>query len=380
MNKKKILVVTGSRAEYGLLKSVIDEIIKSEKLELRLLVTGMHTLQKYGLTVGEIEKDGVLVADIVSVGEDDDMLTSLAKEIIGIKEYCERDRPDLILILGDRDEPFAAAVVGGHLGIPIAHLHGGDFTARVVDGALRDAITKFAHLHFTACESSYKRVINLQEDERSVYLVGAPGLDHARNSCLLSKEEIAQKLNLDAGKPWLLFVMHPAPFEKISFEKQISGPLLALEELKNYEKIIIYPNSDTGTEIFIGRIDEYKNNGDCHIFKNLSRIYYLSLLKCIDFLIGNSSSGVIETAFFKLPAINIGGRQNNRERGGNVVDCDYGAEEIKKTIQYLRSDDFKKKLLNVQNPYGDGTAGKKIVKILEEARFEELFLKNKTYA
>lgn len=380
MYKKKILIITGTRAEYGILRPIIDAVMASKKLGLKLLVTGMHTLKKYGYTVSEIKKDRIPIVSIVKIKDKDDMLVALSREIIGIKKYCERNRPDLILVLGDRDESFAGAIAGGHLGIPIAHIHGGDFTAGIVDGAIRDSITKFSHLHFTACKKSYQRVLSLGEHKRNVFLVGSPGINGLKKEKYLTKKDLAAELKIISSKKWLLFLFHPTPFEKKPLKKQISLPLKAINTLKNYEKLIIYPNADTGSDIFIKEINKYKNNKDFHIFKNLPRIQYLSLLKYIEFLIGNSSSGVIESGYFKIPVINIGSRQKNREKGKNVIDADYQIKNISEAIKLVNSNRFKKKCRNAKNPYGSGNAGVKIVKILEKADYTSLFFKPLTYA
>lgn len=368
MKKRKILVITGTRAEYGLLKSTIDEILASKKLELNLLVTGMHTLKKYGHTMDEIKKDRIPISGVVEVGESDFMLISLTKEIAGIEKYCETNRPDLILVLGDRDEPFAAAIVGGHLGIPIAHIFGGDVTGGVVDDYIRDSITKFAHLHFTVSKQSYKRVIKLDEEKWRVFNVGAPNLDNLRKQRYLSKQELAKKFNLDINKKWFLFIQHPAPLENVSVKNQII-PSLKVMSKYDAEKIIIYPNSDTGSDIIIEEISKYKNKKNYHINKNLSRIIYLSLFSHCDLLLGNSSSGVIESGYFKLPVINIGGRQLGRECGKNVLHVDYNEKEIHEAIRLSFSEKFKEAIVKIKNPYGNGVAGKKIVQILENTAF-----------
>ena len=381
MNKKrKILVITGTRAEYGILKPVIEAIRSSKKLEVRLLVTGMHTLKKYGYTINEIKKDKIPINCVVKINETDDMLAALSKEIVGIKKYCEKNRPDLILVLGDRDEPLAAAIVAGHLGIPIAHIHGGDFTAGIVDGAIRDSITKFSHLHFTACKKSYQRVLSSGEHKQNVFLVGSPSIDGLKKEKYLNKKQLAKDLKLNLSKKWLLFLMHPAPFEKTSIKNQISNPLKAISAIKDFEKLIVYPNADTGTNIFIKEINKYRKRKDFHIFKNFSRSKYVSLIKNIDFLIGNSSSGVIEASCFKTPVINIGTRQKNREKGKNVIDTGYFIDEILKAIKKAHSRNFKAKASRSRSPYGDGSAAKKIVKILEKTDYNLLFFKPSVYA
>lgn len=377
---KKILVITGTRAEYGLLKSTINEIRKSRKLKLKLLVTGMHTLKKYGPTINDIKKDRIPITHIVKIGEKDDMLTALAKEIVGIKKYCERNKPNLILVLGDRDEPFAAAIVGGHLGIPIGHIHGGDISGAVVDDYIRHSITKFSNLHFTVSKYSYQRVLKLGEEKWRVFNVGSPGWDNLRQEKYLSKQELADKFGLNKNKKWFLILQHPAPLDSVNIKRQII-PTLKTVTGYDAEKIIIYPNSDTGSEIIIKEINKYKKKKNYHINKNLSRKIYLNLFKFCDVLIGNSSSGIIESGFFKLPTINIGIRQLGRESDKNVIYVGYNEKEIKKAINLALSDRFKKRITKATNIYGNGMAAKKIVRILENTSYDyKLLAKKFTYA
>ena len=380
MLKKKILVITGTRAEYGLLRSTIKEMINSKKLELRLLVTGMHTLRKYGSTINDIKQDKIPITQIVKISEQDDMLDALAKEITGIKNYCQKNKPDLILVLGDRDEAFAGAIVGGHLGIPISHIHGGDVSGAVVDDYIRHSITKFANLHFTVSKYSYQRVIKLGEEKWRVFNVGSPGWDNLKQENYLNKQELADKFKLDKNKKWFLCLQHPAPLDSIEVEKQISPTLKAIA---NYsaEKIIIYPNSDTGNEIIINQINKYQGKINYHLNKNLNRKIYLSLFKHCDILVGNSSSGIIESGFFRLPTVNIGNRQSGRETDKNVIHVNYNQKEIQKAINLALSGDFKRKIKTGKNIYGNGTAGKKIVKLLESMPYNyKLIAKKFTYA
>lgn len=380
MNKKKILVVTGTRAEYGLLKSTMEEITASEKLDLRLLVTGMHTLSKYGNTVDDIRMDGFNIDCVVGIDEEDDMLAAFSKEIVGIKEYCKKNMPDLILVLGDRDEPFAAAIVAGHLKIPVAHIHGGDVTGYVVDEYIRHSITKFSHLHFTASRKSYERVINLGEESWRVFNVGAPGLDAVRNTELQSRDNLAAKFSLNINKKWFLIIQHPVQLDKITVEEQISATLRSLKDY-DAEKIFIYPNSDNGSDTIIEALEKCKNLPGCYINKNFDRITYLSLLKNCDLMVGNSSSGIIEAGFFQRPVIDIGNRQSNRECGLNVIRTGHDVDKIKESIGRALSEEFKTACYGTGHPYGNGTAGKEIVKILEKhIDNPDLFYKKFTYA
>ena len=375
--KNKILVITGTRAEYGLLKSTIDGIRSSKTLSLCLAVTGMHNLAEYGKTINDIKKDGVPIAHVVPIAESDDMLNVLSKEIVGIKKVCLKERPSAVLVLGDRGEQFAGAIVGGHLKIPVFHIHGGDVSGYLVDEYIRHAITKFSHLHFTASRKSYERVIKLGEEKWRVFKVGAPGLDALRKTEYFTKQFLADKLKLDINKEWLIVLQHPTPLDKIAIREQIVPTLKAVSGI-SAEKIVIYPNNDTGSSEFIKEIKKYKN---FHLYKNLERQTYLSLLKNADALIGNSSSGIIEAGFFHLPVVNIGNRQLGRECGRNVMHADYNQAQIKTAILRSLSEGFKRLSRNLNNPYGSGRAGRTIVNIMEKnIKKPELFYKKFTYA
>jgi UDP-N-acetylglucosamine 2-epimerase (non-hydrolysing)/GDP/UDP-N,N'-diacetylbacillosamine 2-epimerase (hydrolysing) len=363
--KAKILVITGTRAEYGLLKTTIEGIRDSDTLSLCLVATGMHTLPRFGLTINQIKKDGIKVNHSVKISEQDDMLGALSKEIEGIKKVCLSEQPAAILVLGDRDEPFAGAIVGGHLKIPVLHIHGGDVSGYSVDQYIRDSITKFSHLHFTASQKSYKRVISLGEEKWRVFRVGAPGLDNIRNGKYLTKKELAIKMGLDVKKKWLILLQHPTPLENAGFDQQISPTLKAVSKI-SAEKVVIYPNNDSGCDVFIAKIQKLKKDGSFHIHKNLDRHTYLSLLKTVDILVGNSSSGIIEAGFFRLPVVNIGNRQLGRECGQNVIHTNYNQQDIRKAITLALSEKFRIKCRKLPNPYGIGRAGVKIVDIIEK--------------
>lgn len=377
--KRKILVVTGTRAEYGLLKSTIDGIRSSKSLSLCLAVTGMHTLEKYGNTINDIKKDGVPISHVVPILEGEDMLSAFSKEIDGIKKICLKEKPAAILVLGDRDEPFAAAIVGGHLKIPVLHIHGGDVSGYSVDEYIRHAITKFSHLHFTASQKSYDRVLGLGEEKWRVFKVGAPGLDALNKMQYFTKKFLATKLNLDIKKKWIIMLQHPTPLDNVSTKEQIRPTLKAVAEIPA-EKIVIYPNNDTGSDIFINEINKYKNEENFHFYKNFDRHAYLSLLKNCDVLVGNSSSGIIEAGFFHLPVVDIGNRQLGRECGKNMIHSTYSQKQIKVAILRTQTVEFKHYFQNLSNPYGTGRAGEKIVKIIEKNISKpELFYKKLTY-
>lgn len=365
IRKKNILTITGTRAEYGLLKPVMEAFLKSRKFSPKFLVTGMHTLRKFGYTLNEIKKDRMPIAAVVSVNEKDNMPEVLAKEIKGISDYCKKNRVDLILVLGDIAPALAGAIVGTHLRIPTAHINGGDISGKGPDEFIRHAITKFSHMHFTSCLSNAKRVLSLGEEKWRIFNVGATGLDGLSKLKYLSKKELAKKFNLDPGKSWFLVVHHPAPLDQTPFLHQVK-PLLKTLAQYDAEKLISYPNSDTGNEIFIGELKKNRDKNQFHVFKTLPRSQYLSFLKHADLLIGNSSSGFIESAYFKIPVINIGTRQLGRTGSKNIIHAGYAEKNIKSAMNYALAPAFRAKARRAKSPYSSGNTSAKIVKILEK--------------
>lgn len=368
--KKVILVVTGSRAEYGLLLPVMREIEKSRKLALRVLVTGMHTQQKYGHTIDLIRRDKVRIDAVVSVGENDSMLGALVKEIRGIEAYCTQHRPDLILVLGDRDEPFAAAVVAGHMGVALAHMSGGDTLGYLVDEPIRHSISKFAHVHFPITKQSARRIEALGEEKKRIHLVGSTAFDGVALGRLKSKKELAKEFGLDMDLPWLLVVQHPASLDKTLPRLQITPTIEALRGIRA-EKIVIYPNSDTGSDVFLTALRSVSSEQHFTLAASLSRMTYLAFLKHAGVLVGNSSSGMIETGRFKLPVVDIGGRQIGRERGANVIHVDYDAAAIKRAITRALAPSFRARVMRARDPYVSHGASPKIVRVLEGVRLDQ---------
>lgn len=363
MKKKKIMVVTGTRAEYGLLRSTMDAINKYPKLELRLLVTGMHTLKAYGNTKKEIERDGYKIAYTVPISGKDDMLQALVQEIQGIRKYCLLERPDCVVILGDRDEPFAAAVVATHLNIPVAHIHGGDVTGPGVDEILRHSITKMAHIHFPGTKKSAARLRSLGEEAWRIVEAGSVVLDVFQNIAFIKRDELAREIGLNPVRPWLTVVQHPTAFDDVPLSKQISETLKALTAFPEHEKIILYPNSDTGSELFVKALQKLKGP-HYHLIQSLPRVQYMSVLKESEALVGNSSSGIIEVALLGTPSVNVGNRQKGREKGENVSDVSYDREEIVTAIKKAIVLKKKRKGKPFSSPYGKGNTGEFISQVL----------------
>ncbi|MBI5456403.1 UDP-N-acetylglucosamine 2-epimerase (hydrolyzing) [Candidatus Kaiserbacteria bacterium] len=368
MKKKSILVITGTRAEYGLLYETIQALQKSQRLSMRLLVTGMHTVRKYGYTLQGIRRDNIPIACVVPIHEHDTMLQAFAKEVLGIDAYCVKTRPDMILVLGDRGEPLAGAVVAANLNIPVAHIHGGDTSGiTTADELVRHSITKLSHLHFPVSPASAKRLRALGEESWRIHMLGAPGIEHIASARFPSRAAVARKHGLDPQKQWILVVHHPTPFEKVPMEKQIRPLLSSLtSQQRHEEKIIVYPNTDTGSAVFIREIDRVRNEPRVHVYPNLERDEYLHLFRHSACIIGNSSSGIIESTPLHVPSITIGSRQDGRSRGKNVISASYDASSIERALRKALGATFASRTKNAKSPYGSGNVGSSIVKRLEK--------------
>jgi len=380
---KRIAVITGTRADYGILKSVLKEIEASPKLELSLVAVGMHLSTEFGYTIKEIEKDGFQIdAKIDALHREDTraaMARSIGRSVIGITDSLERKGPDVLLLLGDRSEMLAGAIAATYMSIPIAHIHGGDISGNV-DEPVRHAITKLAHIHFAATKESAERIIKMGEEPWRVHVVGAPGLDLALNTKLPEPREIAKKYRLDLSKPILLVVQHSVVTEMQNAASQIRETLESIVEL-GYQTVLIYPNADAGGRRMIKVIKEYEKYPFIKTFKSIPHEEYLGLIRLASVMVGNSSSGIIEAPSFKLPVVNIGTRQIGRQRAENIVDVGYSKRDIKKAIQKALFDEkFKGKVKNCKNLYGDGQAGIRIATILSELRISRRLLeKRMTY-
>lgn len=380
---KKIAVITGTRADYGIYYSVLKQIEKNPNLELQLIVCGMHLCPEFGMTVNEIEKDGFEISDRIETILASDTGSSMAKSIgltlINLTQSLERLKPDILVVLGDRGEMMAGAIAATHMNIPVAHIHGGEVTG-TVDESIRHAITKLSNIHFPSTKDSKERIIKMGEKEENVFVVGAPGLDYIKNTTYLSRREILQKFNLKDDKIFIM-TQHPITTERDMVSWQIRQTLEAISQCK-VQTVISYPNSDNGGREIIKVIEEFRAKYDfLKVFKNLSQVEYLSLLNIADAMIGNSSSGIIEAASFKLPVINIGTRQQGRLRACNVIDVGYEKEEILNGInKALYDEEYRKELKSCINPYGDGRAGERISEHLEKIKItRELIQKRITY-
>lgn len=377
---RKIAVITGTRAEYGILKSVLKEIEANAGLQLSLIVIGMHLSLEFGYTVGEINRDGFKIGAKIAVLHSEDTKVSMAKSIgeclSRTAEALEKIKPDILVVLGDRSEMLVGAVAATYMGIPIAHIHGGDVSGNV-DEPVRHAITKLAHIHFAATEESAERIKRMGEEPWRVHVVGAPGLDLILGQKASEPEKIAAKYGLDLSKPVLLAVQHSVVTEAEEAASQIRQTLEAIKDL-GFQTVLIYPNADAGGRRMIKVIKEYEMLPLLKTYKSVAHEDYLGLMRLASVMVGNSSSGIIEAPSFGLPVVNIGTRQIGRQRAGNVIDVDYDKQEVTKAIKKALDDKrFREKVKRCENPYGDGKAGKRIAKILSEIKLNKKLLEKR---
>lgn len=381
MPRRKICVVTGTRAEYGLLYWLMREIQADPALELQLVVTGMHLSPEFGSTYKVVETDGFTIDARVEMLLSSDTPTGIAKSIglgvIGFADALERLRPDILVLLGDRFEILAAAQSALVARIPIAHLFGGDTTEGAFDEAIRHSITKMSHLHFVSNEQARQRVCQLGEDPGAVFNVGSTGIDQIRKLRLLSREELTAQTGYRFCKRNLLVTFHPATLNAASPSQQFGELLGALGTLGEDTGVVFtYPNADTAGRDLIRLIDEYvARHPNCRAYSSLGQLRYLSMLAEVDAVVGNSSSGLYEAPSVQTATVNIGDRQKGRLQAASVINCPVESEFIRTAIEKA----FALDCSEVKNPYGDGGASVKIRDVIKRARLDETLLKKHFY-
>ena len=359
MNKRKICVVTGSRAEYGLFYPILSKIQESNKLELQLISTSSHHSSEYGLTYKQIENDGFNIVDKIenlyltdtkpSIVKSTGLATSL------LSDSFDRLQPDVVLLLGDRYETHAAATAAMLMNIPIAHIHGGEITEGAVDEQIRHSITKMSYLHFCATETYRQRVIQMGEDPARVFNSGAPGIDNIINLNLLTKKILEKELSWKFTSKSALFTYHPVTLEENDIAHDLEV-ILSILETFSFNILFTYANADAGGRVINQKIEQFCKiqPAKYKVVKSLGQVKYLSAMKYVDLLIGNTSSGIIEAASFKKPVVNIGDRQKGRLRGENVIDCNLNT--LQESIKLALSSSFRNKIKNMNNIYGTGSA------------------------
>lgn len=377
---RKICVITGTRAEYGLLRWVMQGIKDDADLTLQIIATGMHLSPEFGLTYKAIESDGFVIDRKVEMLTSSDTPVGVAKSmglgLIGFADALSELNPDLIVVLGDRFEIFCAVSAALVARIPVAHIHGGESTEGAFDEALRHSITKMSHLHFVAADEYKQRVIQLGEQPENVFLVGGLGVDNIKRLELLDREALEADLGLKFCKKNLLITFHPVTLESASAETQMHELLNTLTELKDTQLIFTMPNADTDGRVLIKMVEKFVSEHDnAYGFSSLGQLRYLSCIAHVDAVIGNSSSGLLEVPSFKKGTINIGDRQKGRLKAANVINCEPTQKSIANALDKLYSTDFQKSLSEVVNPYGEGGASEKILNTLKKIDLENIVKK-----
>ncbi|WP_427500930.1 UDP-N-acetylglucosamine 2-epimerase [Methylomonas sp. MED-D] len=381
MAARKICVVTGSRAEYGLLYWLLNEIQTDPDLTLQLVATGMHLSPEFGLTWRQIEADGFSIARKVEMLLSSDTPTGISKAmglgLIGFADAFGELNPDIVVVLGDRFEIFAAAQAAMNLRIPIAHIHGGELSEGAVDDAIRHALTKLSHLHFTAAEVYRQRVIQLGEQPQRVFNVGAPGLDNIARLPLLDRAGLEQAIDFKLAERNLLATFHPATLEAETAAEQFQQLLQALDAFPEVRVIFTYSNADAGGRVIAGLIEDYLARWPERVaaFVSLGSLRYLSAMRHVDAVVGNSSSGLLEAPAFKIPTVDIGDRQRGRLCAASVLHCPPQAEAIQAALEKVWSGELAETLANLHQPYGTGGASARIKDLLKRSDLGDLLKK-----
>lgn len=381
---KSIVIVTATRAEYGLLKPVIEKLLKNKKIEVRVVVTGAHLSFEFGYTVQEIKEDNVPIDKEIEILLSSDTPVAISKSmglaIIGFAEYFQEKSADAVMVLGDRYEMLAVCCAAMNERIPIIHLHGGETTEGAIDEAIRHAITKMSYLHFTSTETYRHRVIQMGELPEHVFNVGSLGVENALCESLLSKNELEKSIGIELDK-FVIGTYHPVTLENNTAKEQVAELIQAIENYPDLTFLFTKANADSNGRMINKILQEYADGqSNFHLMDSLGMKRYLSALKYAEFVIGNSSSALIEAPSFHIPTINIGDRQKGRISGDTVINCSSKAEEITRAINIACSLDFKNKIKSAENPYGNGNTSEKIVTFVERFLMEtEIDIKKRFY-
>jgi GDP/UDP-N,N'-diacetylbacillosamine 2-epimerase (hydrolysing) len=383
---KKISILTATRAEYGLLKPIIQKLSEVPEFNVRLAVTGAHLSPEFGSTYTEIEQDGIPIDKkiemLLSADTPSAISKSMALAMIGFADYFEELQPDMLLVLGDRYETLAVSIAAMNSRIPIAHLYGGETTEGALDEAIRHAITKLSYLHFTSTEEYRRRVVQMGEEPDRVFCVGAVGIENILNVPLLNKIDLESSLGITFDRPVAVVTFHPTTMENNAAEEQFQALLDACEMYQDsLDFIFTKANADSEGRTINRMIDNYvESHVRTKAYTSLGMLRYLSVLKHCSLVIGNSSSGIIEAPSFGIPTINVGDRQKGRIRAESVFDCTANASDIAYSIQLALSSDFQSRIKGTVNPYGDGNTSAKIADIIQTFLLNDrINLKKKFY-
>lgn len=372
MSLFKLCVVTGSRAEYHLLSPLLQRLNDDKDIELLIAVTGSHLSEAYGSTYQDIEADGFSIDGKIQILEEKDdagaINRAIARAVTGFSEYFQKTEPDAVLVLGDRYELLGVATAAMNLRIPLIHLHGGETTEGAVDEAIRHSLTKMSYLHFTSCEDYRRRVIQLGEDPKRVFNVGALGVENILNCELLSREDFYQSIDKDLGEHFAIVTFHPVTLEEDTAAEQVKELFAAIEQFPDLSFLFTKSNADSGGLVVNQEIDRFVGTSShAYAVTSLGLKRYLSALSLADMVIGNSSSGIIETPSFGVPTVNIGNRQKGRIQAANIINCEPEQRSIEQAIEKALSPQFVTTAHDAKNPYGDGKTSENIVRILKES-------------
>lgn len=378
---RKIAVVTGTRAEFGIMRHILQQIRSDAELQLQLLVTGAHLLPQYGMTVDEIREAGFDIDEELDIVFASNSRQAAARSAgIACMEFADafqRLKPDILLVLGDRYEIFAAVSAAMLMNIPIAHISGGEVTEGAQDEQMRHAITKMAHIHFAGAEAYADNIRKMGEESWRINLVGEPGLENIRKMNFLSVELLKEKYKIEVDKDTLLVTFHPVTLELEQLSDHFQNLLSALEKIQK-RVIFTYPNADAGSQYIIEELLKFKEHNDnVYVFENLGSELYLNVMKLCGAVVGNSSSAIIEAPFLKVPVVDIGNRQKGRLKAANIIECGYSEEEIKMSIDKALSREFAERCTNTSSLYGDGETSIKIAEILKNVPLGEKLLKKR---
>jgi len=378
---KRIIIFTSTRAEYGLLRRLALKVEQADGLDLTLLISGTHLILDQGLTIKEIQLDGIKAIECIDIDLSDDSTTGICRSMgIAIKNYGEffhNFAPDLLLLLGDRYETFCCAATAQICGIPVAHVHGGERTEGVIDEAFRHSITKMSHLHFPCCEEYQNRIIQMGESPERVYNVGSLGVENIKKMKFLKKLELENAIGFKLDKPFFLVTFHPVTLEKNSSQEQFAQLLQALDHYTDHRFIFTGSNADTGGQVINQMQNDYKriHPDQCLVVPSLGYLRYLSAMKLCDAVIGNSSSGILEAPVLKAPTINIGDRQKGRVRTQSVVDCDPFKNSILKALETVSDNKFQLNLKSMDIPFDKPDTVKTIKSILQKVDLKNILKK-----
>ncbi len=377
LSQRTIAVVTTSRADYGHLYWPLKELQAHREVNLPLIVAGAHLSPEFGLTVNEIERDGFLIAErlecLLSSDTDVGMAKTIGMATMGFADIFGRLRPDLLLLIADRYEILAPASAALAMRIPIAHIEGGEVSEGAIDHAVRNAITMMSHIHFAPTSLAARRIIAMGEEPWRVHEVGAPSLDHLRRSRLRSRESIEAEMQISLDPTTIVVTYHPVTLQRDP-TTEADAVFGALEEIQQ-QIVFCFPNADAGSRNLIQRATRFcEARSNAHLYVNLSHLSYWTLLKHASMLYGNSSSGIMETPSLGLPTVNIGKRQQGRERAVNIIDADAEVEAILCAVQLALSEEFRASLAGMTNPYGDGHAGERIAQVLTQVPLDDRLL------